>query len=141
MNESKEMGYDLKDLKYRFVGLNHFHWHRVWDKNGKEITKEIINKCYKGEKTAATPANIHDTKFLPEQLDEMEMIPCAYHRYYYRYDDMLKFCLEDYNTIGTRGEQVKKLDGIIADLQRIRKTLIRELKDDVNYKVEENTDE
>ena len=109
MNESKEMGMELDDMHYKFAGLNHFHWHRVWDKQGNEITQKIIEKCYKG-KASKAPANIQEAMFRPEQLDEMKMIPCGYHRYYYRYEDMLRKCLEDYKTKGTRGEQVKALE-------------------------------
>ncbi|BFK23839.1 hypothetical protein F300043A5_21340 [Massilimicrobiota timonensis] len=48
------------------------------------------------------PANIHDIPFFKEQLDTMQMIPCGYHRYYYRQEEMLKHGLEEYNTIGKR---------------------------------------
>jgi len=109
MSESEKMGYDLDKVTYKFAGLNHFHWHKVWDENGKEITQKVIDKCYKNQASDA-PANIQKAEFLPEQLDEMKMIPCGYHRYYYRYDDMLKHCLKDYKTKGTRGEQVKELE-------------------------------
>ena len=36
INEPKLIGYEENDprLTFRFAGLNHFHWHRVWDENG-----------------------------------------------------------------------------------------------------------
>ena len=109
MHESETMGYDLDKVTYKFAGLNHFHWHKVYDEKGHDITDKVLQKCYIGNASKA-PANIQQAEFLPEQLREMHMIPCGYHRYYYRYEDMLKHCLDDYKTIGTRGEQVKALE-------------------------------
>src|SRR5690625_1959173 len=34
------------DLFFKFAGINHFHWHRVWDKEGNERTQEIIDGLY-----------------------------------------------------------------------------------------------
>ena len=30
------------------------------------------------------------------------MIPCGYHRYYYRQEEMLNHAIEEYKTVGTR---------------------------------------
>src|SRR5699024_1433061 len=35
-----------EELIQKFAGLNHFHWHRVWDKDGNERTDELIEKLY-----------------------------------------------------------------------------------------------
>ena len=35
--------------------------------------------------------------FFKEQLDTMKMIPCGYHRYYYRQQEMLAHGLEEYS--------------------------------------------
>ena len=37
------------ELFFKFAGLNHFHWHRVWDKEGNERTAEVIDKLYNPE--------------------------------------------------------------------------------------------
>lgn len=81
MNEPATIGKELKDLTYKFAGIDHFHWHRVWDNSGKEVTMDIINKMYDGSETGL-PKNIFDVKFFREQLNQMKMIPCGYHRYY-----------------------------------------------------------
>ncbi len=46
----------------------------------------------------------------------MQMIPCGYHRYYYREEEMLNHALEEYQTIGTRAEQVKKTEAELFEL-------------------------
>lgn len=117
MEEPKTIGTTLDKLIYKFAGLNHFHWHKVYDLNGKEVTKDIINAFYEG-KDSGIPANIHDIPFFKEQLMQMNMIPCGYHRYYYRQQDMLEHGLEEYNGIGTRGQQVKQTEAELFELYK-----------------------
>ena len=31
-----------EELFFKFAGLNHFHWHRVWDKTGEEKSTQIL---------------------------------------------------------------------------------------------------
>lgn len=116
MKEPKLIENELEDLIYKFAGLNHFHWHKVMDRNGKDVTPEIIEKMYEGD--AGVPANVHKVPFFKEQLNEMNLIPCVYHRYYYRQEEMIKHGLEEYNTIGTRGQQVKETEAELFELYK-----------------------
>ena len=61
-------------------------------------------------KDVGLPANINNVPFFGEQIREMNMIPCGYHRYYYRQQEMLEHSLMEYETIGTRGQQVKETE-------------------------------
>ena len=54
------------------------------------------------QKDDGTPTNIFKVDFVREQLEQMKVIPCGYHRYYYLQDEMLKHGLEEYHGIGTR---------------------------------------
>lgn len=101
---------------YRFAGINHFHWHRVFDHQGKEITSEIIENMKAGQNN--DPQNIHKEPFFDEQLEAMNVIPCGYHRYYYRQEEMLKHGLAEYETIGTRAEQVSEIEDKLFDLYK-----------------------
>ncbi|MCP1111278.1 6-phospho-beta-glucosidase [Lachnospiraceae bacterium PAL227] len=103
--EYKLLGKETADLTYKFAGLNHFHWHRVFDTEGREVTGRIIENLYKGD--AGMPKNVPEVPFYMEHLRNIGMIPCAYHRYYYRQEEMLKQGLEQYRSIGTRAEQVR----------------------------------
>lgn len=44
INEVEKLGLPREDLHFRFAGLNHFHWHRVWNKEGQEIIKDLVEK-------------------------------------------------------------------------------------------------
>lgn len=117
MAEPETIGKTLDQLTYKFAGLNHFHWHKVYDEHGNEVTQQIIDAMYEG-KDGGIPANIHDIPFFKEQLDTMQMIPCGYHRYYYRQEEMLKHGLEEYSTIGTRAQQVKQTEEELFELYK-----------------------
>ncbi|WP_377863484.1 6-phospho-beta-glucosidase [Bacillus sp. R86525] len=116
--EPELIGKNLDELIYTFAGLNHFHWHRVKDLTGNDVTSEIIEKLYDGD--SGIPSNIFDVPFFKEQLKQMNMIPCGYHRYYYRYDEMLEHLLEEYNdsNVGTRAQQVKQTEAELFELYK-----------------------
>lgn len=109
MNEPETIGRKLSDLTYKFAGIDHFHWHRVFDHTGKEVTMDIIDQMYDGA-NAGLPQNIFDVKFFREQLNQMKMIPCGYHRYYYREQEMLDHSLAEFNGEGTRAQQVIQIE-------------------------------
>jgi len=128
IKEPEMFGVTERDLVHQFAGLNHFHWHKVTDAQGNDLTDQIIDKMYLED--SGTPANIHDVKFLKEQVKEMQLIPCGYHRYYYMQDEMLTHGLEEFNGIGTRGEQVKVTEAELLELYK---------DPNLNYKPEQLT--
>ncbi|MHC1682752.1 MAG: 6-phospho-beta-glucosidase [Clostridiaceae bacterium] len=127
---------DEEDLYFKFAGLNHFHWHRVWDKQGNELTSECIDKLYGTEKDFMKlyrpelvkekeekakklgVANIKDIAFMSQQIKDLGILPCSYHRYYYITDDMLHEELEDYKNNGTRAEVVKRTEAELFKLYK-----------------------
>ena len=116
MTEAIMLDRPVEDLIYKFAGVNHFHWHKVADKAGNDVTPLVIDKLYQEDN--GLPKNIHGVPFYREQLDEMNMIPCGYHQYYYRAEEMLAHGLEEYATVGTRAEQVKALEAELFELYR-----------------------
>lgn len=122
-----------EELFFKFAGLNHFHWHRVWDKEGAELSAQVMDKVYAtpgalmnvmaelrpGEKEASSGVqNIPSIDFLPEQIKDMGILPCMYHRYYYISDDMLKEELEAFEKGETRAEVVKKTEAELFELYK-----------------------
>ena len=78
MTESIMLDKPVEDLIYKFAGVNHFHWHKVADKAGNDVTPLVIDKLYQEDN--GLPKNIHGVPFYREQLDQMNMIPCGYHQ-------------------------------------------------------------
>lgn len=120
--ESKILGVDSSELFFKFAGLNHFQWHRIWDRDGNERTAEVIEKLYdpvfSEERENAGVANIKDIKFNYEQIKDLGILPCAYHRYYYVTDDMLKEELESFSKGETRAEVVKRTEAELFELYK-----------------------
>ena len=55
--EYEAIGYRREDLIYQYAGLNHFHWHKVFDHSGHDITEKLIDAMLSG-KDVGLPANI-----------------------------------------------------------------------------------
>ena len=107
---------DSKDVFIEYVGLNHLAWGRnVWYKD-ENVTKKVIEKLKDG--ASLTMKNISDLKWPKEFLDALGMVPCPYHRYYYMTDRLLKEEKEASETIGTRAEQVKKIEEKLFEIYK-----------------------
>lgn len=117
MKEPEAIGYKSDELIYKFVGLNHFHWHKVYDAKGNELTNNVIEAMLDG-KDVGLPANINNVPFFDDQIRRLGMIPCGYHRYYYRQEEMVDHSIEEMNTVGTRGQQVKHTEEVLFDLYK-----------------------
>ena len=129
LSEPPMFGLTERECIHQFAGLNHFHWHKVTDNQGNDLTDKIIDNMYKDVEDG-TPANIHDVKFLKDHMKQIQLIPCGYHRYYYMHDEMLKHGLEEFNTIGTRAQQVKQTEAELFELYK---------DPNLNYKPEQLT--
>ncbi len=116
LKEPGMFGLTERECIHQFAGLNHFHWHKVTDAHGNDLTGQIIEKMYTED--SGLPANIFDVKFLREQVEQMQLVPCGYHRYYYRQEEMLTHAIEEFNTIGTRAEQVKQTEAELFELYK-----------------------
>ncbi len=116
MVESKLLGVSPGELYFQYGGLNHHHWHRVFDKEGKEVTSQIMDRIFtKGENTVQ---NIASIPFYEEQIRDLGMLPCAYHRYYYLTDEMLDKAVAEYKKGETRAEVVKKVEAELFELYK-----------------------
>lgn len=116
MKEPALLGKKKEDLTYRFGGLNHFHWHRVWDEKGKEVTDQILE--YINDKDGGTPVNIYQQPLDLELLRPMHMIPCGYHRYYFSADEMREHSMNDFKAHATRAEQVLQTEASLFELYK-----------------------
>lgn len=121
LTEPQLINKTMDELVFRFAGIDHFHWHRVFDAaTGTEVTMDIIDGMLDPEKDDGTPANIHNIPFAREQLEHLRMIPCGYHRYYYLQTEMLEDGLKEFANPekGTRAQQVKAVEDELFELYR-----------------------
>ena len=105
---SQLLNVDSERVYIQFAGLNHLVWGTNVYLDGKDITEKFIDSLIGGK--SLTMKNIPDMPWEPEFLKSLMMYPCPYHKYFYMKDKMLEEQKEEYNTVGTRGEVVKKLE-------------------------------
>lgn len=121
------MGYTAEDdvMFHKYAGLNHFHWHRVWDVDGTEVTDKIIDQLFSPDsafaKERAEKAGVKNIKpihYNYQHLKALGILPCDYHRYYYVEKEMLEESLESFNKGETRAEVVKRTEAELFELYK-----------------------
>jgi len=117
---AKALNLPVEELFVKFAGINHFHWHRVWDKEGNERTAELIDIYYgpTSDTQGAVVKNIFDAEYNYEQIKDLGLLPCDYHRYYYMEDEMLTHAIEDFSGGTTRAEVVKETEARLFELYK-----------------------
>lgn len=108
---------DEKEEVIQVAGLNHFIFVRQILHKGKEWLPEVIAEINAG-RDPLVPRNIPPFRWPSHLLQGLGMIPCAYLRYYYMKDDLLRQELAEAGGEGTRGEVVKQLEKILFDQYR-----------------------
>ena len=108
---------DEQEFIMQVAGLNHFIFVRQIQHQGKDKLSEVIARLAQGP-DPLVPRNIPPFAWPKDLLANLGMIPCAYLRYYYMSDDILKQELGEASGEGTRGEVVKAIEQQLFDLYR-----------------------
>ena len=117
MQEPEMLGGKEGDYNFQFAGLNHFHFHKVFDaKTGENVTHKVAYKMMEDDKS--NMQNIQNEKFLLDHLLAMDCLPCGYHRYYYLTNEMMKKELEEFDKHECRAEAVKKVESELFELYK-----------------------
>ena len=117
--DAEYLNLEEKDIFIKFAGINHFHWHRVWNAEGEERTEELLKLLYGiANQQAEGVKNIHNEEFNYDQLKDLKLLPCYYHRYYYISDDMLKASIDDFEKGSVRAQVVKKTEKALFELYK-----------------------
>ncbi|MGL5090516.1 MAG: 6-phospho-beta-glucosidase [Aeromonas sobria] len=109
--------HDEQEFIMQVAGLNHFIFVRQIQHQGKDKLGEVIALLAQGP-DPLVPRNIPPFAWPKDLLANLGMIPCAYLRYYYMSDDILKQELGEASGEGTRGEVVKAIEQQLFDLYR-----------------------
>lgn len=109
--------HDGQEFIMQVAGLNHFIFVRQIHHQGKDKLGEVIARLAQGH-DPLVPRNIPPFVWPKDLLTHLGMIPCAYLRYYYMSDDILKQELGEASGEGTRGEVVKAIEQQLFDLYR-----------------------
>ncbi len=109
--------HDEQEFIMQVAGLNHFIFVRQIQHQGENKLGEVIARIAQRH-DPLVPRNIPPFAWPKDLLANLDMIPCAYLRYYYMSDDILKQELGEASGEGTRGEVVKTIEQQLFELYR-----------------------
>ena len=109
------LGIEKDRVEMDFAGLNHMVYALNVRVDGKDITKEAIEKFVT---SSLTMQNIKDIPLNADFVRALGVIPCPYHKYYYKHKEMLEEELEGFKDGKTRGETVKALEDDLFELYK-----------------------
>ena len=117
MSISKMMGVDRERVHIDFAGLNHmvFGVHVYID--DREVTDEVLEMLANPE-IQLTMKNIAPLPWNRRFLKSLGVVPCPYHRYYYKTKTILEEELAAFKSGQTRAEIVKTLEEGLFDLYK-----------------------
>lgn len=118
----KALNLEKGGLDIEFAGLNHMVYGLKAYIDGKEATKEAI-EAFINE--TSSMKNIKNIPFEPNFIRALGVIPCPYHRYYYKTSTMLEEELQQYKEGKCRAEAVKKLEKDLFELYKDEKLDIK----------------
>ena len=116
MGIAAQLEVDPERVQIDFAGLNHMVYGLDIYLDGERYTEQYIDHLTSQDESSGTMQNIVDLKWEPEFLKALQAIPCPYHRYYYKTDEMLAEELKAAETEGTRAEVVQKLEKDLFEL-------------------------
>lgn len=101
-----------------FAGLNHMVYAERVYVDKKDVTAELLRRMTEPEAESQTMANIKDLDWDVAFIRALGVIPCPYHRYYYKKDEMLQSELEEFKKGETRAEVVMRLEKSLFELYK-----------------------
>ena len=111
------LGIEPERLRIDFAGLNHMvYGFNVWI-DGENKTQEVIDK-YIENSSSVNMKNITAMDWDGEFIKALGLIPCPYHRYYYKTKEMLQEELEKFKNNKTRAEEVIETERELFELYK-----------------------
>ncbi|WP_066066716.1 6-phospho-beta-glucosidase [Neobacillus soli] len=117
MGVAKLLDVDHNRVRIDFAGLNHMVYGLDVFVDGVSVKDQVIS-LITDPKKSITMQNIHAMGWEPEFLKALDVLPCPYHNYYYKSEEMLEKELNNFKDGGTRAEVVKKLEAELFELYK-----------------------
>ncbi|MEG2290947.1 MAG: 6-phospho-beta-glucosidase [Clostridium sp.] len=117
MNIAKALEVEPKRIRVDFAGLNHMVYGLNVYLDGVKITEKVIDTILHSD-VSMTMKNIIDLDWEKDFIKALKIIPCPYHKYYYKTDEMLNNELREAESSGTRAEVVKKVEEELFEIYK-----------------------
>jgi 6-phospho-beta-glucosidase len=108
---------DISRVRIDFAGLNHMVYGFNIYIDGENKTEEVMNR-YIEKSSSINMKNITEMEWEADFLKAFKLVPCPYHKYYYKTREMLKDELEKFETGKTRAEEVIETEKELFELYK-----------------------
>ena len=112
------LGVDRDSVTVDFAGLNHMVYAQNAYVNGEKVTEKLMKILTSNDAKSQTMANVAALDWDIATIKAFGVVPCAYHRYYYKRRDMLDHELESFKGGKTRAEVVKEVEKSLFELYK-----------------------
>ncbi|MFI3210044.1 MAG: 6-phospho-beta-glucosidase [Peptostreptococcaceae bacterium] len=102
-------------IEMDFAGLNHMVYGLNTRLDGADVSREAVEKFTESK---ITMQNIKAIDFNADFIKALNLIPCPYHRYYYKHQEMLADEMDEFAKGKTRAEVVKELEDQLFELYK-----------------------
>lgn len=112
------LGVEKERVTVDFAGLNHMVYAEKVYLDGKDVTSKVIDLLINNSSKSQTMANIAALDWDSATIKAFGVLPCPYHRYYYKKQEMLNHELEEFKRGKTRAEVVKEVEKSLFELYK-----------------------
>ncbi|MET3196706.1 6-phospho-beta-glucosidase [Bacillus sp. OAE603] len=117
MGIAKLLDVEHSRVRIDFAGLNHMVYGLDVYVDGVSVKDKVIEYLTHPENSSFVK-NIQGYGWEPEFISALGVLPCPYHNYYYKTQEMVAKDLKSAETDGTRAEVVKKLEDDLFELYK-----------------------
>ncbi|MGE6754067.1 6-phospho-beta-glucosidase [Rossellomorea sp. NPDC071047] len=117
MTLAKLLDVEVERLHIDFAGLNHMVYGLDVLVDGESVLGDVLDIMSNPDKQVSM-RNIAPLPWEPEFIKSLGIIPCPYHRYFYKTSDILEKQLEEFKTGTTRAEVVQQLENELFQLYK-----------------------
>lgn len=112
------LGVNSDRITVDFAGLNHMVYAEKVYLDGNDVTAEVLKELTSPDSKTQTMANIKGFDWDIATMRAFGIIPCPYHRYYYKTRDMLNSELEEFKKGKTRAEVVMEVEKKLFEMYK-----------------------
>lgn len=117
LGAAKMLGAKREDITMQIAGLNHLVWARKVLHEGQDKLGEVINQLLGGN-DQMMPKNIPPFEWDGELIRSLNIIPCAYLRYYYQSRDILDKEFEASKDNANRADLVAQVEKQLLEIYK-----------------------
>ncbi|MEY2239799.1 6-phospho-beta-glucosidase [Bacillus altitudinis] len=117
MGIAKALDVDVERIEVQFAGLNHMVYGLDVYLDGVSIMDEVLDELG-NPNSQWSMRNIEAKNWEPSFVKGLGVIPCPYHRYYYKTKDMLEEEQKAAQEKGTRAEVVQQVEHELFELYK-----------------------